>query len=211
MLYHSLAEDNQKYSTVRPADFARQMSYLYQSGQRPLITFDDGLRDFYLNAFPVLKKYNLPVIVFLSTSLIGGQMIYERDGLALDVLGEKEIKELADSGLVEFGSHAHHHLHLTDLTDDQLENELKISKEILEGILDKAVTKLAYPRGRVDERVKKLASKYYKQAYLIEPGCLIPAADQFLLPRNQIDSSVTLAQFKGIAGYKRIKFFGYGK
>jgi peptidoglycan/xylan/chitin deacetylase (PgdA/CDA1 family) len=48
----------------------------YESGEgssKPLaaVTFDDGYRDVYLNAFPLLKRKGIPATVFVVTNLVG--------------------------------------------------------------------------------------------------------------------------------------------
>ena len=48
-----------------------------------VLTFDDGWIDFYDNAFPILKKYNLPACVFLPTSYIGTNNLMWPDELAI--------------------------------------------------------------------------------------------------------------------------------
>ena len=44
-----------------------------------VITFDDGYRDNYLNAFPTLKNLSIPATIFLATDAIGSQRILWHD------------------------------------------------------------------------------------------------------------------------------------
>jgi len=46
-----------------------------------VITFDDGYRDNYTNAYPILKKYNMPFTIFLTTDYIGSDKLIWYDEL----------------------------------------------------------------------------------------------------------------------------------
>ncbi len=66
-----------------------------------LVTFDDGYKNNYTNAFPILKKYNIKATIFLNTKYIGTDESY---------LNWDEIKEMYQSGLIDFQMHTHSHM-----------------------------------------------------------------------------------------------------
>ena len=41
-----------------------------------VITIDDGYKDVFINAYPILRKYDLPATVFLSTGYIGNGKLF---------------------------------------------------------------------------------------------------------------------------------------
>lgn len=150
--------------SVAPDKFEEQIKYIYENGYQSIsfdtlysalksgaslppksiiLTFDDGYMDFYLIAFPILKRYNMYSVSFIPTGLIGTSYYMNWD----------QVKELDLTGLVSFQSHSVNHLNLTSLNTEQLMYQLTMSKATLERNLGKTVNTLAYPYGISNYRV----------------------------------------------------------
>ena len=146
-----------------------------------VLTLDDGYKDNYIYAFPVLKKYNFPATIFIIVSEVGrpGRLSWE------------EIKEMQGSGLIIFGSHTINHPLLNFIKADQeLIKEISDSKKILEEGLGRRVNSFCYPMGRFSDKVRQaVIAAGYKIAVATNPGKKYPSNDIFVLKRLRISEN----------------------
>ena len=107
--YLDMADTYKRALTERDANAEVALREKLTKSPNPiLITFDDGYKDGYSILFPMLKEYGFKV----NLSMVGS---YEGDG---DFLSKEQIKEMSDSGLVQFGNH-------TYALHDEMKNNLK--------------------------------------------------------------------------------------
>ncbi len=208
LMYHAIGslvpEDRQGRYTLGPESFLNHMKKLVASGLRvgPLgtpdaevaITFDDGYRDNLTNALPVLQRFGLPFTVFVTAG-------FARSGDAL-YLNAEELKTLSSDSLVTIGAHGDTHTRLTDLDDCSLHAELANTKAWLESVTGKSVTKMSYPHGVVDARVRAaVAEAGYTLACTSEFGGNEPHRDLLTLRRidvwNTDDEGTFESKLKG--------------
>lgn len=109
------------------------------------ITFDDGYRDNFDTAYPILKNYGIPFTIFIATGLIGKQ----------DYMNSEHIKTLSEDPLVTIGGHGHSHEPFKEKTLAEVISELEQSKNILEGIINREVCTMSYPHGSYNEEILK--------------------------------------------------------
>jgi peptidoglycan/xylan/chitin deacetylase (PgdA/CDA1 family) len=130
------------YSTLGLGDAVKWLEAPRTDGRRPVvITFDDGFRDFYTTAFPILSRHGFSATMFLPTAYIGN---VEQTFKGIECLTWGKVRELRSAG-VEFGSHTVTHPQLTSLKDEDVQREIRCSKETMEQELGCAVTSFAYP------------------------------------------------------------------
>ena len=161
---------------VKPDRFSRQMAYLKNEGYQPItfhnlysgtlpdkpiiITFDDGYRSVYRNAFPVLQETGFSAVVFLITGYIGKLNTWDANigGIRFAHLDEGQIAEMSRAG-VEIASHTVSHRALTYLSDNEVRRELETSRRRLAEICQREIISLAYPFGLQNSRVRHIARR----------------------------------------------------
>ena len=155
---------------VTAADFRKQLQYLKDNGYtaidfrdwrdaekgvRPLpekpvlITFDDGYMNNYDLAFPLLKEFGMKGCIFLVYETMEKHNGWHNPATEpwLKMLTWRQIREMQDSGVVEFGSHTMRHRNLAELPQEEVVFELVESKKRLEDTLGTEMIGFAYPYG----------------------------------------------------------------
>jgi len=160
---------------VRPDSFRRQMQYLRAKGYQVVtvrelldafaagrslpptvaITFDDGYRDVVENALPILQDLGFPATMYVVPGRVGTSAEWDArfGGEMAPLASACELRRLVDAGW-ELGHHTRSHPDLTEITDEQLHDEIDTARHELEAIVQTPVTTFAYPFGRHDRRVR---------------------------------------------------------
>jgi peptidoglycan/xylan/chitin deacetylase (PgdA/CDA1 family) len=214
LMYHRIsvppsgAGDVRRDLSVTPQDFEAQLRYLKKAGyqsitlrdliyylaigkslpRKPIIlTFDDGYRDIYTHAYPLLKRHGFVGTFFLITAPI--------DEGNEEYVSWDQVKEMSADGMA-FEPHTYTHPDLRDQPVEYVVWQIMAAKEAIEERTGKTSRFFSYPSGRYDQQVVDvLRSAYFWGAVTIRQGDRQSSLKPFELKRIRMRGDDTLDDF----------------
>ncbi len=207
LMYHRINpyHDTSLYR-IWPEEFDWQMQYLkdngyhsvsitaildyYQKGlplpEKPVvITLDDGYRDNYIYALPILEKYGFTATIFITTNTVSAE------GADNNFLTWNMIREMSNRGIT-FGCHTLDHSQLTRVSWDEAWRQVADSKNVIEAELGKKVEVFSYPYGLHNYDVETIVKDCgFRAAVTVNPEHVSSADNPFTLNRMGIYSNLS--------------------
>lgn len=211
-LYHQIDKPAGRGSpfralTVDPRDFRRQMRWLKRLGFTGLsmrdlmpylrgektgkvagITFDDGFRNVFTNALPVLQELGFTATNYFVSRQIGGSNQWDAHlGVPYaPCMSKAEMLEWAALGH-EVGSHTLDHTRLPSVASSEARRQITDSRHELEDMLGSAVDAFCYPHGGETHEIRQMVEDAgYTNATTVRRGRTRTQDDMLLLPRMNV-------------------------
>ena len=203
LMYHRVSEGANESLYVSPDTFNRQMAYIKCRGYDVIsldelvegikngkkfkhntivITFDDGYKDNYISAYPVLESNGFPATIFLISNYIDKKQSH---------LKWQQIKEMLEDSKIAFGGHTRNNVYLPDVkSKSRLKNEIAGCKRDIEAKIGRNIDYFCYPTGGFSEEIKDIVKEAgYKGACTTNRGFVRFNKDVYELKRIKIKGS----------------------
>ena len=165
-----------RYKTIFPFEYQPSISNI-----QLCLVFDDAYYDFYYYIYNLLLRYNIKAVLAVPTSYIlddtnvdsetrlsvthSDMMRSDNFKKAVPFCTWSEIKEMSESKLVTIASHGHKHLRLATVSEDEIDNELKFSKKIIDSKMDADCNIFVYPYYSYNDKILKKTLDLYKYCF----------------------------------------------
>ena len=170
-----------------------------------VITADDGWESVYTYMLPIVKKYNIPVTLFVYPETISE---------GKHALTWNQLKELQNTGLFDIQGHTYTHSNFKIEKKTRspagyakfVTRELAGSKKILEDHLGTKITLLAWPFGIYDDYLEQEAAKAgYTMAFSIDYHTANKSYKPMSQPRFMIIQGQSMKTFVSIISGAKAK------
>ena len=201
--YHHVSDKTPALTSISPALFAKHMKYLEKhefnivdmqdlpkmlSSKKPLprhsviITFDDGFKSIYDNAFPLLKKKEWPFTVFVNSQ--------SHDQKNHQYMTWKQLRKMAKFGAT-IANHSDSHLHLIRQRPEETIKEwhqrrmqnIEFAQQRIKKEIGKSPKIFAYPYGEYDAELQRALKKAGYIAFGQQSGPVSQSEHAQALPR----------------------------
>lgn len=189
-LYHSPTRFAEHLEALERAEFTTAsldevVTQEKITGNRIVITFDDGCENVFQNALETLARHRFTAIQFLVSDFLGKRNEWDisKGDSAAQLMDEMQIKEWIAAGN-QIGSHSATHPNLRRLSREQVREEVFSSKKKLEDKFGIPVRHFCYPYGGWNPAVRELVQEAgYASACSVEFGINTVPMDRFALRR----------------------------
>lgn len=201
--YHHISESTPKATSTPPALFEQHLDYLVENDfdvismaklaelvregeplpdKTAVISFDDGYSSVFHEAWPRLRKRNLPFTVFINTE--------PHNQANPSFMSWEQMREMAEEGVI-FANHSVSHPHLIRRSESESKTDWlkRIKKEIsqaertIEEELNQSHRLFAYPFGEYNKDVQKLLEEAGFLAFGQQSGPVAEYSHPQALPR----------------------------
>ena len=215
-MYHRFDENEYPSTNIKMDIFKKQIQIIKESNykfydpkdlkkkflkpkinKKILITIDDGFYSFYENAWPYIKKNQIPFILFVSTETVG------KSGY----MNWKQIREVEKENFAYIGNHSHSHDYFVNYKNEYFLNDMKKANSIFVNKLGYNPIFFSYPFGEYNNHIKGYISKNFKYSFGQHSGVIDLNKDRFELPRFPINEKYgDLKRFKFLINLQPLQF-----
>lgn len=195
---------NRGYNTISFSDLGNYIARKMDLPPRPLLlTFDDGYKNTYTVAYPLLEKYQMKAGIFLITSLLQTGH-NENTKMNQEYLHINDVEQM-DPEIIHFGLHTNDHKSFNNLSIEEIDLDIKNCKSALQSLRVNFQSCLAYPYGAYSKKEPVKTGKIFQclKANNIEFAFRIgnrinnlPLKNKFLIQRIDIRGDDPLWKFK---------------
>lgn len=194
LLYHRFSDITPKSTSVSPKLFEQHLQYLQDNGFKVLklstmlerldsdnlpdkcvaLTADDAYQSIAKNAYPLLKKYQMPMSVFVATE--------PADKKYPAMMTWQQMRD-SQGELLQFYNHTDTHPHLLDLNKTQIETQITQAQNRLHQQLNQSEKFLAYPYGESNPEIAQQMKVLGYVAFGQHSGVVSSSSNRQNLPR----------------------------